>query len=150
MAAREGSKRSELAADELRQLVGALRRRLRAESAGAPELALSSAETSVLRRLQEGGPATTAALARAEFVKPQSMGSILASLEEAGFVVRTADAEDARCRNTALTAEGRRVLAQGRAARQSWLARAIDRELDADEQRTLLAGLALLRRIVDS
>src|ERR1700744_2599296 len=71
---REGTKRAELVADEVRQLFGALSRRLRAESA---ELELSSSEVIVLRRLHEHGPSTTAALARAEYVKPQSMGATL-------------------------------------------------------------------------
>jgi DNA-binding MarR family transcriptional regulator len=142
--ARELTKRSEIAADELRQVIGALTRRLRAESAGHE---LSPSEQAALRRLQDLGPSTTAALARAEMVKPQSMGATLAALEESGFVARTADATDARRRNVAVTAEGRRVLAEGRAARQNWLARAIAEQLDGEEQRTLLVALDLLRKI---
>jgi DNA-binding MarR family transcriptional regulator len=144
--ARETTKRSEVVADELRHVIGALTRRLRAESAGHQ---LSPSELAVLRRLQEG-PSTTAALARAELVKPQSMGATLAALEEEGFVARTADATDGRCRNVSITAEGRRVLAEGRAARQNWLARAIAEKLDGEQQRALLAALELLRRVVES
>ncbi len=145
--AREMSKRSEVAADELRQIMGALTRRLRAESAVHE---LSYSENAVMRRLLEYGPSTTAALARAELVKPQSMGVTLATLEEGGFVARTLDASDARCRNVSITEKGKRVLAEGRAARQNWLARAIAEKLDGDEQRTLLAVLELLRRVVGS
>ena len=145
--ARELTKRSEIAADELRQVIVALTRRLRAESAGHE---LSPSELAALRRLQELGPSTTAAVARAELVKPQSMGATLAALEESGFVARTADATDARCRNVSLTAEGRRVLAEGRAARQNWLAWAIAEQLDGEEQRMLLAALDLLRKVADS
>jgi DNA-binding MarR family transcriptional regulator len=141
------TRRSELAADELRQVIGALTRRLRAESAGHQ---LSPSELAVLRRLQELGPSTTAALARAELVKPQSMGATLAALEEGGFVERTPDASDARCRNVSITAEGQRILAEGRAARQNWLARAIAEKLDGEQQRTLLAALELLRKVVGS
>jgi DNA-binding MarR family transcriptional regulator len=144
---RETTKRSEMLADELRQLIGALARRLRAESAGHP---LSHSEHAVLRRLQEAGPSTTAALARAEMIKPQSMGTTLASLEAAGFVARSADANDARCRNVSITAEGRRILAEGRVARQNWLARAIAENLDGTQQRTLLTALELLRQVVGS
>jgi DNA-binding MarR family transcriptional regulator len=139
--------RSEKAADELRQVIGALSRRLRAESAGHQ---LSPSEHAVLRRLLEIGPSTTAALAREELIKPQSMGTLLASLEEAGFVARSADAKDARCRNVSITAEGRRILAEGRAARQNWLARAIAEKLDGEQQRTLLAAIDLLRQVVGS
>jgi len=103
-----------------------------------------------MRRLAEHGPSTTAALARSELVKPQSMGATLAALEEGGFVVRTADASDARCRNVSITEKGRRVLQEGRAARQNWLARAIDEQLDADEQRAVLHTVGLLRRVIGS
>jgi DNA-binding MarR family transcriptional regulator len=145
--ARETTKRSEIVADEVRHVIGALTRRLRAESAGHQ---LSVSEQAVLRRLLEVGPATTAALARAEMVKPQSMGTTLVSLEQAGFVARRADATDARCRNVFITAEGRRVLAEGRAARQNWLALAIAEKLDGEEQRMLLAAVDLLRQVVGS
>jgi DNA-binding MarR family transcriptional regulator len=144
---REAPKRSQEVADELRQVLGALMRRLRAESA---EHELSLSEITVLRRLQDGGPATTAALARAELVKPQSMGAILQALEEREFVVRVADASDARCRKVSLTARGKQVLAEGRAARRNWLAQAIAENLDGDEQRALASSIDLLRRVLDS
>jgi DNA-binding MarR family transcriptional regulator len=143
--ARETSKRCEVAADELRQIIALFTRRLRAESA-AHELSYS--EHVVMRRLQELGPSTTAALARAEHVKPQSMGVTLAALEDGGFVARTLDATDGRCRNVSITDKGKRVLAEGRAARQNWLARAIAEELDVEEQHALLGALDLLRRVV--
>jgi DNA-binding MarR family transcriptional regulator len=145
--ARVTTKRSELAADELRQVLGALLRRLRAESAGHE---LSTSERAVMRRLMDHGPSTTAALARAELVKPQSMGATLATLEEGGFVARTADAADARCRNVSITAKGERVLVEARAANQNWLARTINEQLDGEEQRSLLQALELLRRVVAS
>jgi DNA-binding MarR family transcriptional regulator len=140
-------KRSELAADELRQVLGALTRRLRAESGGH---GLSTSEQSALRRLLDLGPSTTAALARAEMLTPQSMGGTLAALEERGYVARTADASDARCRTVSITDSGRQVLLDGRKARQDWLARTIGDKLDADEQRTLREALELLKRVVAS
>jgi DNA-binding MarR family transcriptional regulator len=48
-----------------------------------------------------------------------------------------------------VTAQGRRIFAEGRAARQNWLARAIVERLDGEEQRTMLAALELLRRVVE-
>jgi DNA-binding MarR family transcriptional regulator len=144
--AREPTKRSELAAAELRQVLGALARRLRAESAGDE---LSQSEQAALRRLLDHGPSTTAALARGELVRPQSMGATLAGMEEEGYVARTTDSTDGRCRTISITDKGKRALADGRAARQTWLARAIGEKLDAEEQRDLLAAIALLRRLVD-
>jgi DNA-binding MarR family transcriptional regulator len=103
-----------------------------------------------MRRLLDLGPSTTAALARAEMLTPQSMGSTLAALEEGGYVARTMNASDARCRTVSVTDKGRQVLLEGRKARQNWLARAIGEKLDGDEQRTLLDALELLKRVVGS
>jgi DNA-binding MarR family transcriptional regulator len=143
--ARDVTKRAEAAADQLRQVLGVLARRLRVESAGHE---LSQSEHAVLHRLQELGPSTTAALARAEMVKPQSMGGTLAALEEDGFVVRTVDETDARRRTVSVTEKGKRVFFEGRTARQNWLARAIADKLDGDEQRALLEAIELVRRVV--
>jgi DNA-binding MarR family transcriptional regulator len=144
---REVTKRAAAVADELRQVVSALVRRLRAESAVSD---LSHSEHSVLRRLHDFGPSTTAALARNELVRPQSMGATLSALEEQGFIVRRPDASDARCLTVSITERGVHVLAEGRAARQNWLARRVAEELDADEQRALLDALALVRRVTGS
>ena len=63
----------------------------------------------VMRRLDTDGPATTADLARAEGVKPQSMGATIAALEEKGIVERKPHPTDGRQMNIALTAKGATV-----------------------------------------
>jgi len=141
----ETTKRAERVANDLRQVLGGLTNRLRAESA---DNELSPSEQGVLRRLFEHGPATTAALARAEWVKPQSMGATVAGLEEGALVVRSIDAADARCRTVSITEKGKRLIQAGRASRQSWLARRIDETMDAEEQRALEGAIELLRRLV--
>ena len=133
-------------AAELRQVAVDLIRRLRAESA---DQQLSLSQTSVLVRLHKEGPSTVADLARAEHVKPQSMGTTVASLEEAGLVARKADATDGRRWNASLTEAGKRVLLSGRAARQAWLSRAIEERLSDGEQRRLAEAIALLRKVLD-
>ena len=138
---------AEEAAEELRSVAGALMRRLRAET-GDPLHARPL--VSVLRRLESDGPMTTADLARAEFMTPQSMGASVAELEEHDLVARTDDPSDGRRKLISLTREGSRVLAEGRARRRTWLARAIENELDPSEQRRLLAALELLRRVTES
>jgi len=138
---------AEEAAEELRSVAGALIRRLRAES-GEPLYARPL--VSVLRRLDSDGPMTTADLARAEFMTPQSMGASVAELEEHGLVARTDDPSDGRRKLVSLTREGGRTLAEARARRRTWLARAIEAELDLPEQRRLLAALELLRRVTGS
>ena len=72
---------------DLLQSTGLLRRRLRAE-ANRDELSWS--QSAAMGRIAREGPATTADLARAEGVKPQSMGATLAALEREGLVARAA------------------------------------------------------------
>lgn len=138
---------AEQTAEQLRLVAGALMRRLRAESAGSP---FSRPLLSVLARLDRDGPMTTADLARAEVMTPQTMGGFVAELEALGLVARDDDPADGRRRVVSLTRAGARALAEGRALRQSWLARAIDARLDAGEQRTLATAVELLRRIAES
>src|SRR5258708_14073999 len=74
---------TETAAAELSLAIGQLMRRLRTE-ANPGELSWSQITT--LARLDKVGWMTTADLARSEFVKPQSMGTTLADLEQQGLV----------------------------------------------------------------
>jgi len=68
---------------DLIQTIGLLVRRVRA-AAASHELSLT--EAAVMARLARVGPATTADLARAESMKPQSMGTTIAALEGMGMV----------------------------------------------------------------
>lgn len=130
--------------EQLLDVMVGLRRRVRAgDYAGR---ALPYPQHAVLKRLEHGG-ATTADLARAELITPQAMGGLVATLEEAGYVARREDSTDARRRLVTLTPSGRRVLAANRAARNRWLATEIAEHFSADEQRTLAASLALLRKL---
>src|SRR5262245_37843625 len=73
--------------------IGLLARRLR--QAPVPgELTLP--ERSVLARLNRGGSATAAELARAEQITAQAMGVTLAGLERRGLVERRPDPDDGR------------------------------------------------------
>ena len=74
------AKNQEAAIDELSLALGLLVRRIRsAAPVGLQEL--SWTQKAVMVRLEKDGPATTAELARAEGVKPQSMGTATATLE---------------------------------------------------------------------
>jgi DNA-binding MarR family transcriptional regulator len=143
--AQDRRRRCEALASDLREVTSALIRRLRAQSAGQP---LSMSQAEVLVRLHKAGPSTVADLARAERVTPQSMGTTVASLEEAGLVARTADPDDARRWNASLTEAGRRVLLEGRAARQAWLSHAIEERLADGEQGDLAEAIELLRKVL--
>lgn len=131
---------------ELSQSVGRLYRRMRS-AAAAHELSLT--ESAVLVRLDKHGPATTADLARAEAVKPQSMGATVAALEERGLVARKAHATDGRQVYIALTAKGLAVREGARDARRTWLAEAIA-QLDDKEKELLFKAGKILRRLAES
>jgi DNA-binding MarR family transcriptional regulator len=126
---------------ELRDVLGRLVRRLRAEAQ------LPLAQATVLGRLDREGPLTTSALARAAGVRPQSMAQTVADLERTGFVVRSPDPGDRRQLLLSLTDEGHVAIEAERASREGWLARAIDERLDADERATLERAVEILRRL---
>ena len=96
----------EVAVIDFTQAIGLLVRRVRA-AAASHELSLT--EAAVMARLARDGPATTADLARAEGMKPQSMGATIAALEERGMVERKPHPTDGRQVNIELTAKGAAV-----------------------------------------
>jgi DNA-binding MarR family transcriptional regulator len=131
---------------ELSLAVGQLLRRLRAET-NPDELTWS--QTVALARLEKGGPTTTADLARAESVKPQSMGATLAELERDGLVERRADPSDGRQVLFALTRAGIEARRKRSAAKEKWLLAAVAK-LDRREQQTLMSAVALLKRLAET
>ncbi len=134
-----------LAAD-VRAIAGKLKRRLRKHGSLGD---LPPSQVAVLLRLERDGPATVSGLARAEGMRPQSMGVTVAALEAAGLLSGTPDPEDGRQTILALTRSCCDRIAAGRAARQDWLERNIRAELTPAEQEQLATGLALLERIID-
>jgi DNA-binding MarR family transcriptional regulator len=144
-ASREAARVSTLAI-ELHGLIGKLKRRLR-EEAHLGDFTFS--QTAVLRRLDREGPATVTTLAKAEGVRPQSMGATVAVLEAAGLVAGAADPRDGRQTILSLTPACRKMIKEGRATREDWLFRAIQEHLTAEEQTELAIGVDLLKRLVD-
>jgi len=134
-------------AQDIRALAGKLRRHLR-EQADVGDLTPS--QTSALLRLERNGPATTSHLARAEGMRPQSMGVVIAALEGAGLVRGSPDPRDGRQTLLSLTAACRQWISQGRAARQDWLARTIQARLSPRERNELASAVRLLQRLVDA
>jgi DNA-binding MarR family transcriptional regulator len=120
-------------------------RRARA-AAGAHELSLT--EAAVMGRLLRDGAATTADLARAESMKPQSMGSTVAALEEQGMVERRPHPTDGRQMLIALTAKGAAVRKSSGDAKRTWLTEAMS-QLDERERDTLFAAGRIIRRLVE-
>lgn len=130
---------------DLIQAMGLLVRRVRA-AAASDELSLT--EAVVMSRLAKDGPVTTADLARAEGMKPQSMGTTIAALEEMGLVERKPHPTDGRQVNIELTAKGAAVRKSAGDAKRTWLAQAIA-QLDKQEQATLFAAGEIIKRLVE-
>ena len=135
----------EQAVAELYLAIGQLIRRLRSE-ANPNELNLS--QLSALARLDQNGPMTTADLARAEAMKPQSMGTLLASLEQEGLVDRRPHPTDGRQVLFALTAKGVEERKQRGIAKRDWLVAALAK-FEPAELQTLVAAIPLIKRLGD-
>jgi DNA-binding MarR family transcriptional regulator len=141
-------KNSEVAVEDFAMALGLLVRRIRADT--APEMQeFSWTQQAVLRRLEKDGPATAADLARAERVKPQSMGTALGLLEKMGLVERKAHPTDGRQINIKLTARGITLRRNTKEARNAWLSRAIA-ELDRQEQITVFKAGELFKRMAET
>jgi DNA-binding MarR family transcriptional regulator len=131
-------------AHDLRETVGRVLRRLRAEP-GPP-----IGQLAVLSRLDREGPASISDLAAADRMRPQSMAQTVRDLEHAGLVSRRPDPADGRRHFVELTDAGLETLLATRARREDWLTQALDRELDADQRDLLRRAVALLNRVADA
>jgi DNA-binding MarR family transcriptional regulator len=136
----------ELAVEELLQATSQLLRRLRAEASGDN---LTWSQTVVMGQLGKNGPTTTADLARAEAVKPQSMSATLAVLEELGLVERQPHPTDGRQVLFALTKAGVATRDARMRLKRKWLSAALE-NLAPSELRAVLAAVEPLNRLANS
>src|SRR3954462_15135189 len=93
-------------AAHLRVVVARTARRLRQETGTD----LSPSQTSALAAVERHGPLTPSELATCERIQRPTATRVLARLEEAGLVSRTADPTDRRSSLLSVTAEGRSLL----------------------------------------
>jgi len=121
--------------------MGLLRRRLRQVPVAN---ALTFPQTAALSRLDRGGPAASADLARQEQISPQSMGATLGELEARGLVNRQPDPDDGRRILLSISATGRRELNRRRNARVEQLAQGL-----ADFTESELAKLAVAAPLIE-
>jgi DNA-binding MarR family transcriptional regulator len=135
----------ETAVIDFAHAIGLLVRRARAAAASHE---LSWTETAILKRLAQEGPTTTADLARAQGMRPQSMRTIVAALEDLGMVGRKPHATDGRQVNIELTARGAAAQKSASDAKRTWLAQAIA-ELDEQERETLFAAGRIIQRLAE-
>jgi DNA-binding MarR family transcriptional regulator len=141
----ESKTASDLAA-QIRTVLSRLKRRLREQGERGD---LTPSQISVLLRLEKDGAATVSGLARAEGMRPQSMSSIVTSLQDAGLVGSSSDPNDGRQTLMSLSSKCEKWLREGRAARQDWLTTTILEKLSAQEQQKLSAALELLSRLTE-
>jgi len=134
-------------AGALQVSIGLLRRRLRQAHA---EGELTVPETSVLVRLDRGGPSTVTALAKLEQISPQSMGATLSALEARGLVERRPDPADGRRAVISATGSGLQVLQNRRNARTEQLVQALATRFTRSELRQLMAAAPLIERLAQS
>lgn len=108
---------------------------------------LTQPEAVTLTRLTQEAPTTVADLARAENVRPQSMGAIVASLEAHGLVKRQRDRTDGRRVLLSVTKAGRAVAARKLTGRDEQLVHGLSSGFTDDELRQLVAVAPLLGRL---
>lgn len=139
----------EALAAELRIGVSLLSRRLKARQLDGVDGAPSTPELAALVRLDRGGPATNADLAKAEQISPQSMSATLAGLERRGLIARAGDPHDGRRVLLSVTTAGKATIEAKRAVRTQRIAAALG-HLDEEEVTALRAAVPALERLAES
>ena len=134
-------------AEELARAIGLIVRRVRA-TAPAEVREFTWTQQSVLKRLEREGPTTSANLARAEGVTPQSMGTAVAVLEEKGLVERKAHPKDGRQMIVKLTVKGGGLRDHAKAATETWLVQALEK-LDPQELAILFKAGEIMKRMAE-
>ena len=110
---------------------------------------LTLAESSALKRLDKGGPATSSDLAKQDRISPQSMGATLAALEQRGLIERRRDTGDGRRILLSISDAGRQMVNDRRGARTEQLAAAMRAAFTDAELGQLLAAAPLLERLAE-
>jgi DNA-binding MarR family transcriptional regulator len=133
------------AARRLSVAITRLRSRLREES-GTHATGLSISQLAVLQSVVDDGPTTAADLAQVQHVSAQSVAQNLAVLKAAGLVRGERDPADGRKTLISADPSATRLLSSLLAARESFLARAIDQLVAPSERGELEGAISLLER----
>jgi len=131
-------------AHRLRPVIARLARRMR-QSAGGD---LSPTQGAALNTIACHGPLTPSELAGREKIQRPTATRVLARLEEAGLVARTADPADRRSSLVAVTASGDALLAASRERKDLYLAERLD-QLSPSELAVLERAAAILERVLE-
>jgi DNA-binding MarR family transcriptional regulator len=141
------NKSNDLAIDKFMSSVGLLVRKMRSASPSGL-MDLSWTQKGVVIRLDSDGPATIAELARAEGVKPQSMGAVISALEELSLVERKPHESDGRQFVISVTPKGRSLRKSGRDERRMWFTQALAKLGKKDQEKLLEVG-EIIKRLVE-
>jgi DNA-binding MarR family transcriptional regulator len=131
-------------APRLRLAVARTARRLRQEAGGG----LSPSLNAALATVANHGPLTPSELAARERIQRPTVTRLIAKLEHAGLVARTADPADRRSFLISLTPEGQALIAELRTRKDLFLARRL-RRLPAEDRATLARAAVLLEQLLE-
>jgi DNA-binding MarR family transcriptional regulator len=143
MASGTSTNRRTTVADRLHSAAIHLLRGVRKEDA---RTGVGPARLSALSVLVFAGPMRLTQLAQIEQVQAPTMTKVVAGLEAAGLVRRRDDADDARAVKLEATAQGTRLLQEGRRRRVKRLATALG-TLTSDELEVLARAAAIIERV---
>jgi DNA-binding MarR family transcriptional regulator len=132
-------------ATRLRFVIARTARRLRQEAGGGLTPSLNAALATVERH----GPLTPSELADRERVQRPSITRVVAKLEAAELVGRTADPLDGRSSLIAVTPRGSALLKELRNRKDAFLAERL-RRLPAEDRATLARAAELLEELLDA
>jgi DNA-binding MarR family transcriptional regulator len=128
----------------LRLAIGRLARRLRQQAGGE----ITPSQLSALSSVGRLGPLTLGELAAVERVRPPTMTRIVASLEEAGLVDRSAHPGDRRIARVKVSRAGRAFLERTGTRKDAFLVERLAR-LDQDEVEQLRRAVVVLERLLE-
>ncbi len=111
-----------------------------------PEVDLTRTQLSVLASAARLGPLGLSELAQVEDVNPTMLSRIVAKLDDAGLIERTADPQDRRAARVQVTPAGHALHLRLRAARTLRLSERLA-ELTPTHRETLLAALPALEEL---
>ena len=115
----------------------------------SPASGLSLTSAATLATLDRSGPSRLTWLAGREGVTQPAMTQLIARLEDAGLVDRSADPADGRVVQVRITADGKAMLAGRRAVRAERVAGLLDR-LSPDERAALAAALPAMDALANA
>ncbi len=129
--------------DRLRLVLLRLTRRIRTRASGI----ITPSQLAILGTIIRHERITVGQIAELEHVKPPSVSKIVASLEQTGYVERTADPADRRCTHITATATGLAYADTVRAAGRTWLAEQLD-DLDVLDVVAIERAMPALERLL--